>query len=179
MSLMRTGTRYPAKPKAQVTAGRTVFGFLVAVLLVASGLMWAVMFFGPLAHLARLASGLTPFDIRPKGYSYAEARAFLAALGEQGRAYYASPELIIDTFYPPLYAVSRGLALWWLTMPGRLREVPVPLKVLYALIAVPILISRRTHCEAAGTLQRETHCDVRHRTLTRAVLSENQGVRAL
>jgi hypothetical protein len=55
-------------------------GFLVAALLVVSGLIWAVMFFGPLAHLTRLASGLTPFDIRPKGYSYIEARAFLEAM---------------------------------------------------------------------------------------------------
>jgi hypothetical protein len=116
-------------------------GLLVAVLLVASGLMWAVMFFGPLAHLSRLASGLTPFDIRSRGYSYAEARAFIEAVGEQGRAYYASPELVIDTFYPPLYAVSRGLALWWLTMPGRVRQAPLPLKVRYVLVAVPILVA--------------------------------------
>jgi hypothetical protein len=46
-----------------------------------------------------------------------------------------------DTFYPPLYAVSRGLALWWLTMPGRVREAPLPLKVRYVLIAVPILMA--------------------------------------
>ncbi len=46
-------------------------GFLVAALLAANGLLWAVMFFGPLAHLERLASGLTPFDIRPRGYSSA------------------------------------------------------------------------------------------------------------
>jgi hypothetical protein len=99
------------------------------------------MFFGPLAHLSRLAGGLTPFDIRLRGYSYAEARAFLEALGAQGRAYYASPELILDTFYPPLYAVSRGLALWWLTMPGRVRKGPLPLKARYALISVPILMA--------------------------------------
>jgi hypothetical protein len=104
-------------------------GFLVAVLLAASGLMWAVMFFGPLSHLTHAAGGLRPFDIRPKGYGYADARAFLEAVGEQGRRYYANPELVIDTFYPPLYPVSRGLALWWLTMPGRVREGPVPLKV--------------------------------------------------
>jgi hypothetical protein len=102
-------------------------GLLVALLLVASGLFWAVMFFGPVAHLERLASGLTPFDIRSRGYSYAEDRAFLEAIGEQGRRYYANPELVIDTFYPPLYAVSRVLALWWLTMPGRVREAPLPL----------------------------------------------------
>ena len=81
-------------------------GFLVAALLAASGLMWAVMFFGPLEHLTDLAGGLTPFDIRPKGYSYAEAHALLEALGEQGRAFYANPELVIDTFYPPLCGLA-------------------------------------------------------------------------
>ena len=116
-------------------------GFLVAVLLTASGLLWAVMFFGPLAHLSRLSGSMTPFDIRPWGYSYAEARAFLEAIGAEGRAYYASPELILDAFYPPLYAVSRGLALWWLTMPGRIGKATVPLKVRWALIAVPILMA--------------------------------------
>ncbi len=116
-------------------------GFLVVALLVASGLLWAVMFFGPLAHLTHLAGGLIPFDIRPRGYSYAEARAFLEAIGEQGRRYHAIPELVIDTFYPPLYAVSRGLALWWLTMPGRVRDGPLLLKVRYALVAVPILMA--------------------------------------
>ena len=122
-------------------AKRFPSGFLVAALLVASGLLWAVMFFGTLAHLTRLADGLKPFDIRPWGYSYADARDFLEAIGEQGRAYYASPELILDGFYPPLYAVSRGLALWWLTMPGRVRKAPVPLKVRWVLVAVPILVA--------------------------------------
>ena len=116
-------------------------GFLVAALLFASGLLWALMFFGPLAHLTDLAGGLTPFDVRPRGYNFAEAKTFLDAIGEQGRVYYATPELVIDTFYPPLYAVSRGLALWWLTMPGRVREAPLPLKLRYALIAVPILMA--------------------------------------
>jgi hypothetical protein len=131
----------PVGQPKDTTLKRFPSGFLVAGLLVLSGLMWAVMFFGPLAHLARLADGLTPFDVRPRGYSYAEARALLEAIGEQGRRYYASPELVIDTFYPPLYALSRGLALWWLTMPERVREGPVPLKVRYALIAVPILMA--------------------------------------
>jgi hypothetical protein len=64
-------------------------GSLVAVLLTASGLLWAVMFFGPLAHLSRLSGGMMPFDIRPWGYSYAEARAFLEAIGAEGRACWA------------------------------------------------------------------------------------------
>jgi hypothetical protein len=70
--------------------------------------MWAVMFFGPLAHLTRLAGGLTPFDIRPGGYSYADARAFLEAISELGRRHYAIPELVIDTFYPRLQRRDTG-----------------------------------------------------------------------
>jgi hypothetical protein len=62
-------------------------GFLVAALLVASGFLWAIMFFGSLAHLSRLAGGLKPFDIELTGYSYDEARAFLNAIGDQGRVY--------------------------------------------------------------------------------------------
>ena len=116
-------------------------GLLVCALLVASGLVWAVMFFGPLAHLSRLAGGASPFDIRPMGYSHDEAYAFLNAIGEQGRRYYANRELLLDTFYPPLYAISRGLALWWLTMPGRLRDAPVPLSWRYAFIAVPSIMA--------------------------------------
>jgi hypothetical protein len=46
-----------------MTSKRFPSGLLVVGLLALSGLMWAVMFFGPLAHLARLASGLAPFDI--------------------------------------------------------------------------------------------------------------------
>lgn len=116
-------------------------GFLVATLLAASGLLWAIMFFGPLAQLSQLARGLKPFDIRPTGYSYDEARAFLDAIGAQGRDYYLNPELIIDTIYPPLYALSRGLALWWLTTPGRIRPAPLPLTIRYALVAIPVAMA--------------------------------------
>ena len=128
-------------PSGWLRSGWLASGWVVAALLAGNGVLWAVMFFGPLAHLTHLAGGLTPFDIRPRGYKYAEARAFLEAIGEKGRRYYASPELVIDTFYPPLYAVSRGLALWWLTMPGRVREAALPLKVRYGLVAVPVIMA--------------------------------------
>jgi hypothetical protein len=116
-------------------------GFLVASLLLVSGLLWAVMFFGTLAYLSRLAGGLKPFDIRPTGYSYEEAWAFINAIGEQGRAYYLNPELIIDTVYPPLYAISRAFALWWLTMPGRVRRALLPLGLRYAFIGIPVAMA--------------------------------------
>ena len=116
-------------------------GLLACALLVASGLVWAMMFFGPLAHLSHLARGVSPFDIRPMGYSYNEAYAFLSAISERGRRYYANRELVLDMFYPPLYATSRVLALWWLTMPGRLRDIPMPPSWRYALIAVPMIMA--------------------------------------
>ena len=66
-----------------------------------------------------------PFDLRPRGYSVGEARALLTMLGDAGRAYYADVQLALDTIYPATYALSRALAIWWLTMPGRLRAAPL------------------------------------------------------
>jgi hypothetical protein len=113
----------------------------VAALLAGNGVLWAVMFFGTLAHLQALAGGDAPFDIRPLGYSYKEARSFLDAIGEQGRAYYLHPQLILDTVYPPFYAVSRGLALWWLTMPGRLYDGAVPQRWRWTIVAMPVVMA--------------------------------------
>ena len=120
---------------------RFLSGWLVAALLLASGILWAVIAFGTLAHLQRLAGGLPPFDIRPLGYSYADAREFLAALGPQGRAYYLYPELVLDSFFPPLYALSLALALWWLTMPGRLRAGTTPTVWRWTLVAIPLVMA--------------------------------------
>jgi hypothetical protein len=64
----------------------------------------------------------------------ATARALASSTFELGAR-------LLDMVYPPLYAISRGLGLWWLTMPGRIREAPLPLKVRWALIAVPILMA--------------------------------------
>jgi hypothetical protein len=88
--------------------------WLIAILLVSIAL-WAVMVFGKLAHLRRLAGGLDPFDVRPFGDSAGEARLLLDALGEAGREFYARVQLRLDAVYPASYAVSRGLLLWWLT----------------------------------------------------------------
>ena len=93
------------------------------------------------AGLQALAEGAAPFDIRPLGYSYEEARSFLAATGEQGRAYYLSRQLILDTVYPPFYAVSRALALWWLTMPGRLYDGAILQRWRWTLVAIPVVMA--------------------------------------
>jgi hypothetical protein len=122
-------------------AGRFPPGWLVVVLLSASGLLWAVMFFGTLAHLRDMAGGLAPFDVRPLGYSYDEARAFLAAIGEQGRAFYLKPTLVIDSFFPPVYAASHALALWWLTAPGRVRAAEIKPLWRWTLVSLPVVVA--------------------------------------
>ncbi|WP_371168297.1 hypothetical protein [Aliiroseovarius sp. 2305UL8-7] len=64
------------------------------------------------------ANGLMPFDLRPTGYSANEARAFLSALGETGRAQYLGAQHWLDTFYPGLLAVSLVLS-YFLLFPRR------------------------------------------------------------
>lgn len=94
-------------------------GWLVVAALALSIVLFFSMIWGPLAELRRIAGGLAPFDMRPGGYDLADARALLAALGEEGRAYYANTQLEVDTLYPLTYALSRGLLLLWLASPGR------------------------------------------------------------
>jgi hypothetical protein len=115
-----------------------ISGRWVLVILTASIALWAVMIFGTLAHLRQLAGGIDPFDVRPFGYSTAQARALLDALGDAGRDFYANVQLRIDMIYPATYALSRALVLWWVTAPGRLRAAPIPM-ILRVLLLCPAL----------------------------------------
>ena len=111
----------------------------VVVALIVSFALWAMMMFWTLPYLRRVAGGLEPFDLRPFGYTLEEARALLHALSDIGRAYYADVQLQLDTAYPALYALSRGLLLLWLTAPGRTAAKPVPLPVRATLLVLPVL----------------------------------------
>ena len=120
------------------SAARFPSGRLVIVLLVATAIFWAVLFFVTVAHLQILANGAEPFDARWMGYSFDDAQKYLAALGPEGRAYYLVPELLLDTFFPPLYAASSALALWWLTEPGRMTDEGMAVGWRWMLIALPV-----------------------------------------
>jgi len=122
----------------------------VVVALIVSVALWGVMVFWTLAYLQRIAGGLVPFDLRPLGYRVAEARALLSALSDIGRAYYADVQLQLDTAYPALYALSRGLLLLWLTAPGRAAERPVPLPARAALLVLPVLTAWFDYFENEG-----------------------------
>lgn len=58
-----------------------------------------------LPTISQAAGGLAAFGLRPTGYSEAEARAFLTALTEQGRALYSGPQRLLDLAFPVLLAL--------------------------------------------------------------------------
>lgn len=94
---------------------RALFWVLLALM---AG-VYCMMLFWTLPRLKVLSGGLLPFDLRPSGYTLAEALALLAAMGTEGRAYYLSVQQQLDSAYPVLYAVVMVLAfralapLWW------------------------------------------------------------------
>ena len=52
------------------------------------------------------AGGLPPLDALPFGYAPDYPARLFAALGEAGRDYYRAPQLILDSFYPLLFALT-------------------------------------------------------------------------
>ncbi len=87
-------------------------GGLLWSLAVATLVVYAAMVLWSLPYIAGEAGGLLPFDLRPSGYSEAEARAFLAALSEDGRRFYLGTQHRLDLVYPALLAATLGLAIW-------------------------------------------------------------------
>ncbi len=65
-----------------------------------------------LAHIEAV-SGQVPFDMRPLGYGSTEAAALLDALGVQGRAYYLSHQIALDTVYPLLLCSTLIATICW------------------------------------------------------------------
>ncbi len=69
--------------------------------------LYLAMVFVTMPTLMNMAGGLMPFDMRPGGYDLPAAQAYLAALGEEGRAYYLGTQHRLDSLFPGLM----GLAL--------------------------------------------------------------------
>jgi len=82
-----------------------------------------------LPTISQSASGLRPFDLRPTGYSAAEARDFLAALSDAGRAIYLGPQAWLDGVYPALLALVLILSFQSL-IPARWRALRIVLQTI-------------------------------------------------
>ncbi|MDF0602830.1 hypothetical protein P1J78_18980 [Psychromarinibacter sp. C21-152] len=80
--------------------------------------VYLAMVFWTMPRITEAAGGLRPFDMRPGGYGPEAARAFLSALGEDGRAVYLGPQAWLDLAYPVLMAATMILA-FRLVLPRR------------------------------------------------------------
>ena len=96
----------------------------IGVIAVGSGLIGAsvylLMIYVTLAHIEAV-SGHIPFDMRPFGYGPTEAATLLEALGVEGRAYYLSHQIALDTLYPAMLTLTLVATICWFgqRMPNR------------------------------------------------------------
>ncbi len=86
-------------------------------ILVAMFASWLAMNVWTNPRIEELAGGLRLLDMRFTGYSFAEAQAFIAAIGEEGRDLYLGPQMWLDYIFPPLMAAVLFLTYRWL-FPG-------------------------------------------------------------
>ena len=78
-----------------------------------AALIYGLMITVTLVHIESV-SGHVPFDMRPMGYSPEDAAALLAGLGVEGRKYYLSHQIPLDTAYPTLLAFTLVSLMRWL-----------------------------------------------------------------
>lgn len=97
-------------------------------------IIYLVMVLGTLRYLTDFAMVL-PFDLRPAGYSQADAAVLLEALGEAGRQYYLTRQIPLDTLYPALLALTLISTLRWRAVrfgPTLMTRIGEPLAVMAA-----------------------------------------------
>lgn len=110
-------------------------------LLVATTLaVYFTMLFWSLPKISAEAGGLVPFDMRPTGYSFEEARAFLTALSDEGVQFYLGVQHSLDIVYPLLLASILVIGLWRL-----MRGWPRVLAVIIS--ALPVIGSAADYME--------------------------------
>lgn len=75
-------------------------------------LIYLLMINVTLVHIEAV-SGQIPFDMRPFGYGPADAEALLKALGAEGRQYYLSHQIPLDTIYPAMLTLTLIATIVW------------------------------------------------------------------
>jgi len=95
-----------------VRGGRPLFRLSLAATL----LLWLVMSLWSMPRLEAIGGGRI-FDLRFFGYDRQDAEVLLAALGPEGRGFYADVQQALDTVFPALLALT--LVLWFRRTAGR------------------------------------------------------------
>lgn len=72
---------------------------------------YLIMIMWSLPLVSEMAGGGVPFDMRPGGYSFEEARVFLMAITDAGRDFYLNTQQLLDLFYPSLLAITLAIPL--------------------------------------------------------------------
>lgn len=94
--------------------------------------LYAVMVLWSLPRIQAAAGGALPFDLRPTGYGFDDAAAFLGQISPEGRGFYLHVQHWLDTFYPPLLAITLASGIRWMAPQGwgrwtiALMLLPVP-----------------------------------------------------
>ena len=85
---------------------------------IASGL-YAVMLIWSLPIISADAGGLPPFDMRPGGHTFEEAKTFLGMLSDEGNVFYRNIQQRLDIAFPFFQSLATGWAIYRLS-PARL-----------------------------------------------------------
>jgi hypothetical protein len=93
-----------------VTRRVIAFWVLVAVTLA----VYLVIVGWSLPRITAAAGGATPFDLRPFGYTFEEAKAFMTALSPDGTWFYIKIQHRIDLAYPALLGATLLFAFAYL-----------------------------------------------------------------
>ena len=111
-----------------MSTGWKLYWVLVALTLV----IYMAMVGWSLPLISNAAGGLAPFDLRPGGYSFDDAQAFLMALPADSVVFYQETQHRLDAAFPALVGVVLIIGLWWLS-----HNWPTPARIL--LVAFPLV----------------------------------------
>ena len=134
--------------------------------LVLSVILYLVIAFWSLPRVTDAAGGLAPFDLRPFGYDAAEARAFLAALGEAGRAQYLGPQRLLDLAYPAVLGLTLLAGIWRFGA-----RLPVGVRALLGLLPLVGMAADYAENALVASMLRTPVAEVTDATIAQASLS--------
>jgi hypothetical protein len=72
---------------------------------------YLVMVMWSLPKISQMAGGGVPFDMRPGGYSFEEAMAFISAIDASDRDFYLNTQHMLDSSYPALLSTTLAIGL--------------------------------------------------------------------
>lgn len=95
----------------------------IRLLTVATGVVYALLLGVGAFWLVPASGGQLPPDAWITGYDAPQVAAWLAAMGDAGRAIYLGPVSVLDTLFPPLLGLLLASVIWRLGR-GWLAVVP-------------------------------------------------------